>query len=948
MKKIFKIITMLLVLFCNTNLFAQLSFSAKTDFNIGVSPNAITHADINGDGLQDIIATRQTFPKKVSVILNTTTIGASSPTFSSATDFTVEGANDSKIAAADFNGDGKPDIVASESFESTVRVLINTTTNGASTPTFSAYTSFTTGKDPIDVSVGDINGDGKPDIITANFSASTVSVLLNTTSNGASTPTFSSKSDFSVATNPYRVAIGDFNGDGKSDIIAQSSNINSSISVLLNTTSNGASTPSFSTKTDFTVGATRNNNYSVAIGDINGDDKPDIISANFTASIISVLLNTTSIGASSPTFSGKTDFTVGTSPDWITIADFDGDGKPDVVTSNGANTVSVLINTTANGAATPTFTSKADFGVGASPSSVINADINGDNKPDIITSNSPNASVLLNTTTFPASINWNGNVSSNWNTAGNWDLNTVPIFTDNVVIPNVATNDPIISTTAAVCNMITISWGGSLTIAPGNDLTINGNLTNNGTFTINSDTSTSGSLILEGSATGNITYNRYLSINKWHLISAPVGGQNIENLVTLTANHVATNGVNYGLAPYVNTLVVNVSTWNHWTSDGTNPVNTAGNFVAGKGYEVYTATTAGTIAFTGTIPESQVVIAVTGTTNRWNLVGNPYPASIPANLNADAKNNFLTDNSAALDPSFVSLYIWNPDTSLYEIVNQSTSSRFIAPVQGFFIKAVTGEAGIVNFTTAMRTNQAAVAFQKTATPNIPSIVLSAENNSGKISTTDLKYLGGMSLGLDPGYDAGRFGAANSSFGLYTHLVTDNGVDFAIQAVPENSYDTTVIPIGLDANIGTQVTFKATITNLPLGKKVFLEDRLLNLFTELNNTDKTYTLTLDSQSSGIGRFFLHTQDNLSTLAVADVNKLKFSVIALPLSNQLKLIGMVDEPASLNIYDTLGRAIFYTNLSASNNYEVTIPPLAYGVYIIKVKTAKSNFSTKIAWY
>jgi len=124
--------------------------------------------------------------------------------------------------------------------------------------------------------------------------------------------------------------------------------------------------------------------------------------------------------------------------------------------------------------------------------------------------------------------------------------------------------------------------------------------------------------------------------------------------------------------------------------------------------------------------------------------------------------------------------------------------------------------------------------------------------------------------------------------------------------------------------------------------------LLNLFTELNNTDKTYTLTLDSQSSGIGRFFLHTQDNLSTLAVADVNKLKFSVIALPLSNQLKLIGLADESASLTIYDTLGRAIFYTNLSASNNNEVTIPPLAYGVYIIKVKTAKSNFSTKIAWY
>ena len=206
----------------------------------------------------------------------------------------------------------------------------------------------------------------------------------------------------------------------------------------------------------------------------------------------------------------------------------------------------------------------------------------------------------------------------------------------------------------------------------------------------------------------------------------------------------------------------------------------------------------------------------------------------------------------------------------------------------------------------------------------------------------------MSLGLDSGYDAGRFGAATSSFALYSHLVTDNGVDFAIQALPDNSYDTTIIPIGLDANAGTQVTFKAAITNLPLGKKVFLEDRLLNLFTELNNTDKTYTLTLDSQSSGIGRFFLHTQDNLSTLAVADVNALKFSVIALPLSNRIKVIGMVDEPASLNIYDTLGRFVFTAKLKTSNSNEVTIPPLAYGVYIVKIKTAKGNLRTKIAWY
>lgn len=300
-----------------------------------------------------------------------------------------------------------------------------------------------------------------------------------------------------------------------------------------------------------------------------------------------------------------------------------------------------------------------------------------------------------------------------------------------------------------------------------------------------------------------------------------------------------------------------------------------------------------------------------------------------------------------MEISYRALYLWNPGTNSYNLINQSSVSTFVSPGQGFFVKSVSG-GSTVNFTTAMRTNQAAVIFQKVATPDNPSIVLSADNNSGKISTTTIKYLGGMSLGLDPGYDAGRFGGASSSFGLYSHLVADNSVDFALQLLPDNAYDSTVIPIGLDAAAGTTITFKADYTNLPLGKKVFLEDRLLNLFTELNNTDKNYSLTLNAQSSGIGRFFLHTQDNLSTLAVTDVNALKFSVIAFPLSNSIRIIGAIDEPASLNIYDILGRFVFTTNLKAANNNDVIITPLTNGIYIVKIKTAKSNFSTKIAWY
>jgi hypothetical protein len=395
MKKLYIVFVILSVLLTATNISAQVSFSDPTNFTLGNSTNSLTHADVNADGKQDIIATRQVGPKQVTVLLNTSSIGASTPTFSAATDFTVGGGNYSTIATADFNNDGKPDIVASEVFTSTVRVLLNTTLDGAATPSFSAYTSFATGTDTWSVTTSDVNGDGKPDMVTANLN-NTVSVLLNTTANGAATPTFTSKTDFTVGAGPYSVAIGDVNGDGKPDVVTVNYSA-TTVSVLLNTTANGAETPSFTSKTDFAVG---NTPYSVEINDLNGDNKPDIVTGNQGANTVSVLLNTTSNGAATPTFSAKTDFAVGTSPVWVTIADFDGDNKPEIVTANqSANTISVLLNTTSNGAATPTFSAKTDFAVGTSPSSVANADFNGDNKPDIVTSNTT-ASVLLNTTDY--------------------------------------------------------------------------------------------------------------------------------------------------------------------------------------------------------------------------------------------------------------------------------------------------------------------------------------------------------------------------------------------------------------------------------------------------------------------------------------------------------------------------------------------------------------------
>ena len=261
---------------------------------------------------------------------------------------------------------------------------------------FAPKVDFTTGTRPTSVSIGDINGDGKPDLAVANINSNTASILLNTTATGAATPTFSSQVTFTTGTNPFSISIDDINGDGKPDLAVATAGSNNA-SILLNTTATGGATPTFSSNFDFATGTSP---QSLSIGDINGDNKPDLAVANFSSGSASILLNTTDTGGATPTFSPKVDFPTGTGPRSVSIGDINGDGKPDLAVANyGSDTTSILLNTTATGAATPTFSPKVDFTTGTGPHFVSIGNINGDNKPDLAVANltSNNVSILLNT-----------------------------------------------------------------------------------------------------------------------------------------------------------------------------------------------------------------------------------------------------------------------------------------------------------------------------------------------------------------------------------------------------------------------------------------------------------------------------------------------------------------------------------------------------------------------
>jgi hypothetical protein len=222
----------------------------------------------------------------VSVLLNTTAPGSTVPSFAAEQTFAT-GHEPQSVAIADVNGDGSPDLVVANGGSNTVSVLLNTTAPGATTPSFAPQQTFTTGGFPISVAVADLNGDGSPDLVVANFGSDTVSVLLNTTAAGASTPSFAAQEIFVTGNAPESVAVADFNGDGKPDLVLANEKSNT-VSVLLNTTTPGASTPSFAAQQTFATGSAP---VSVAVADFNGDGKPDLAAANNFSSTVSVLLN---------------------------------------------------------------------------------------------------------------------------------------------------------------------------------------------------------------------------------------------------------------------------------------------------------------------------------------------------------------------------------------------------------------------------------------------------------------------------------------------------------------------------------------------------------------------------------------------------------------------------------------------------------------------------------
>jgi hypothetical protein len=283
-----------------------------------------------------------------------------------------------KYAIGDVDGDNRIDVVTVDRLNNTMSVYRNTTTAGASI-SFAPAIDFAGGQSPRAVAIGDVDGDGRPDIAVSNLTDNTVSVFRNTGSTGVIS--FAARVDYATASQPSVISVTDIDKDGKPDLVVNTINLNGFVSVLRNTGSTG--NISFAPRID--VQSIGGSIEEIRTADVDGDGKPDILLPDFASNSIKIFRNTSSAGSIS--FAAAVGFPTLTNPTDIETGDLNEDGKPDIAVShfNGLSSNRIVILKNASTPGNIVFQqSTTAYGAGGASGLAIE-DLDGDGKPDMLT-----------------------------------------------------------------------------------------------------------------------------------------------------------------------------------------------------------------------------------------------------------------------------------------------------------------------------------------------------------------------------------------------------------------------------------------------------------------------------------------------------------------------------------------------------------------------------------
>lgn len=275
------------------------------------------------------------------------------------------------VASADLNGDGIPDLATANKATDNVSIML-----GKGDGTFLPASYFPAGSGPVAIAITDINGDDPRDVVTVDVASNDVALLL-----GNGDGTFRDPVRVAVGKAPQAVIVAFVNRDGIPDLMTVNAESND-MSILIGDR-NGVFRPAVS----FPVG---DHPVAMTAGDLNADGQVDVVTVNEVSGDVSILL-----GAGNGTFAKQDGISVGVRPSAVAITDINHDGRADlVVTESVTDEVSVLF-----GNGNDRFGSPQRYTVGRTPVAVVTTDFNGDKLIDVIVANqgSDTVSVLLGT-----------------------------------------------------------------------------------------------------------------------------------------------------------------------------------------------------------------------------------------------------------------------------------------------------------------------------------------------------------------------------------------------------------------------------------------------------------------------------------------------------------------------------------------------------------------------
>lgn len=582
---------------------------------------------------------------------------------------------------------------------------------------------------------------------------------------------------------------------------------------------------------------------------------------------------------------------------------------------------------------------------------------------------------------------WQIRFSVNDDGTGDVDTGTISIskilfFNNNVTIADGIWNDnatwqygkPSDSQTAFVIHEVTVdnnafinnliveapsilfpSYDGKVIIEAGKSLSVSTNvtLTADNLIELNSNSTSYSSLIIGGAISNqDVIYNRYVneigttnaSNNGNDLISAPVtnASQTFAAFVTNPSNaDLSASGDLRAIAPFDNTItMVNSTTVQGAYVNYDIVSDNLSTIDAGIGYRVATDT-GSPLTFTGNVitGTKDVAIAI-GAGSKWNLIGNPYPSYI------DFETFFNATNKAQLDGSFQAIYGYNgTDWTIWNqaVIDDGVIIELITPGQGFFVRSVSG-GGTLSFTPAMRTIGASDDFISGRTTNVDVALAKLQLAKGSdVFNTDIYFNSNATTNLDPGYDAGAY--QGNAAGIFTELVEGNtGVELAIQALAYTDFNDVVVPLGVKANAGEQITISldGSTTTIPSNINVYLEDTVNNSFTLLNTSD--YVNTLGSTIDGTGRYFLRFTS--STLSNSDFDSSSLHIYVNQDRKSLEVKGMLQDTTDITVFDIQGRLVLNTQLeSNSSDNTIDVSSINTGIYIVYLNNSKQQKAQKV---